>query len=145
MPKLRIPLFVTRVLIALFLMPWVAMRFTASESARGIADKYYGFGDAPEIIFTLIAIGWGLLLFAFVIGFARRVSYGLVLILHTIGTVRTVPYLIPGTENFNILFMAALPTVGAMWLLYLLRAQDTLLSVDSLRDRTQPSGSAVLS
>ena len=150
MTKLRLPLFATRVLIALFLLPWVAMRFATPDSARGVADKYYGFGDAPEIVFTLLAIGWAVLLLTFAAGFAKRVSYGLVLVLHTIGTIATIPYLIPGTDDFNILFMAALPTIGAMWLLYLLRDHDTLLSLDALRRgrlrrSTQPAGSAGLS
>ena len=128
--NLRLPLFVTRILIALFLLPWVAMRFVTPDSAKGVAGKYYGpVGDLPDIAFTIIAVLWAVLLLAFVLGFKKRLSYGLVLVLHTVGTLTTIPYLIPGTENFNILFMAALPTIGAMWLLYVLRDRDTLLSL----------------
>ena len=128
--KLRVPLLATRLLIALFLLPWVLMRFTRPEGARGVADTYYGpLGDMPDIVFTLIAVGWAALWLAFVAGFAKRVSYGLVLVVHTVGTAFTLPYLIPGTEGFKILFMAALPVIGAMWLLYVLRQHDTLLSL----------------
>ena len=130
MPNLRIPLFATRILIALFLLPWTLMRFTRPESAKGVADKYYGpLGGMPDIVFLIIAIFMAALLLAFVTGVKKRISYGLVLLLHTVGTLTTVPYLIPGTDNFNILFMAALPTIGAMWLLYVLREQDTFLSL----------------
>ena len=130
MPDLRIPLFATRVFITLFLLPWTLMRFTRPESAKGVADTYYGpLGGMPDVVFTLIAVFMAALLLAFAVGFAKRISYGLVLALHAVGTLMTVPFLIPGTENFNILFMAALPTIGAMWLLYVLRDRDTLLSL----------------
>ena len=37
MPNLRVPLFITRILIAIFMLPWTMMRFVRSESAEGIA------------------------------------------------------------------------------------------------------------
>ena len=130
MSNLRIPLFATRLFITLFLLPWTLMRFTRPEAAKGVADRYYGpLGGMPDAVFLVIAILMAALLLAFAIGFRKRISYSLVLVLHTIGTVMTIPYLIPGTEKFNILFMAALPTIGAMWLLYTLRDEDTLLAV----------------
>ena len=130
MPNLRIPLFATRLLIAMFLLPWTLMRFTRPDAAKGVADRYYGpLGGMPDIVFLLIAVFMAALLLAFVTGAWKRISYGLVLLLHAVGTLTTVPYLVPGTENFNILFMAALPTIGAMWLLYVLREQDTFLSL----------------
>ena len=130
MPNLRIPLFATRIFIALFLLPWTLMRFTRPDAAKGVADRYYGpLGGMPDAVFLIIAIFMAALLLAFTIGFKKRISYGLVLLLHAVGTAMTIPYLIPGTENFNILFMAAVPVIGAMWLLYVLRDEDTLLSV----------------
>ena len=130
MPNLRIPLFGTRVLITLFMIPWTLMRFTQPDSARGVADTYYGpLGSLPDAMFLVIAMLMALLLLAFAIGFRKRISYGLMLLLHTVGTAMTIPSLIPGLEGYNQLFLAALPTIGAMWLLYVLRDQDTLLAV----------------
>lgn len=132
MPNLKIPLFATRILIALFLLPWTAMRFTSADSAQGIANKYYKIGFLPDIAFTVIAVFMALLLIAFTIGFRKRISYGLVFVLHTIGTIMTIPTMLPvltGGDGGQILFFAALPIIGAMWLLYLLRDQDTFLSL----------------
>lgn len=84
----------------------------------------------PEIGSTITGVIMMALLVAFLIGFKKRISYGLVMVLHGIGTLMTVPYLIPGTENFNILFLAAVPALMAMVLLYCLRTEDTLLAVD---------------
>lgn len=132
MTKLRIPLFATRLLIALFLLPWTIMRFVKADAAQGIATKYYKIGFLPDVVFTIIAVLMALLLLAFTIGFKKRISYGLVFVLHTLGTIMTVPTMLPvltGGEGGQILFFAALPVIGAMWLLYTLRDEDTLLSV----------------
>ncbi len=134
MTNLRLPLFFTRLSIAVFLLPWQLMRFSKPETISNISQKYYKF-SMPEIGSIVTGVLMMVLLLAFVAGFKKRISYGLVLVLHTIGTLTTIPYLIPGLEGFNILFMAAIPTIGAMWLLYVLREQDTLLSVDSMMKR----------
>jgi len=106
------------------------MRFVKPENAKGIAAKYYKISSMPEIATTIIGVLWLLLLVAFVAGFKKRISYGLVLIIHTVGTLWTLPYLIVGTSTANLLFFAAIPVIGAMWLLYALREHDTFLSIN---------------
>jgi len=128
--KLRLPLFFTRISIAYFLLPWILMRFTQPDSAEGIAAKYYKISSMPDIATTIIGVLWLILLACFVLGIKKRISYGLVLVLHAIGTAFTIPYLLLGTSGMNILFFAAIPVIGAMWLLYTLRDQDTLLSLN---------------
>lgn len=123
-------LFITRILITLFLTPWVLMRFTTPDASKGIAAKYYKVSTLPDIVNTGVGVLWVILLLAFVTGFKKQFSYAIVLGLHTIGTAMTLPYLVPGTENFNILFMAALPTIGAMLLLHSMRNEDTFLSLN---------------
>ena len=125
---LKLPLFLTRLSIFLFMLPWQLMRFTKPEVINNISNKYYKF-SMPEIGSTLTGVFMIALLVAFLVGFKKKISYLLVLVLHAVGTLTTIPYLIPGTENFNILFLAALPTIGAMLLLYCLRDEDTMLSV----------------
>jgi len=119
---LKLPLFLTRVSIVLFLAPWVLMRLTNVEAGKGLFAKYYKIPNMPDIA------AYGVAGIAFALGFKKKISYGLVLLFHTLGTLFTISYLIPGTENFKILFMAALPTIAAMLLLYCLRDEDTMLS-----------------
>lgn len=128
--KIKLPLFATRIFIFLFLLPWVLMRFSKPESAKGIASKYYKISSMPDIAVTITGVLFALLLLAFLFGFKKRISYLAILVIHALGTIMTIPYLIPGTEKFNILFMAAVPTVGAMWLLYALRDHDTIMAID---------------
>lgn len=129
-PKLTIPLFLTRLSIFYFMLPWQVSRFLNPEVTAGIAAKHYKISGIPDVAATLIAVFMMVLIIAFVCGFKKRISYGLVFLMHGLGTLMTVPRLIPWTENFAQLFLAAIPTVAAMYLLYLLRDQDTLLTVD---------------
>lgn len=131
MPKLLKPaLLFTRVSIFYFLLPWQLMRFTSPESAKGIAAKYYKVSDLPDIAGLAIGVFWMALLIAFLLGLKKSISYALVLILHAGAVLFTLPYYIPGLENYNQLFLAAIPTIAAMALLYILRKEDTLLSLN---------------
>jgi len=129
MTNIRLPLFLTRLSIAVFLLPWILMRFqNDGASAKGISKKYYFF-EQPDILTTLIGVGWVILLIAFVAGFKKKISYFLVFLIHAVGTAFSLRFMIPGTENFVPTFMAAIPTLMAMYLLWRLRDQDTMLSV----------------
>ncbi len=126
---LRLPLFLTRLSIFLFMLPWQLMRFTTPEAINRISNKYYKF-SMPEIGSTITGVLMIALLIAFLVGFKKKISYLLVLLLHGIGTLMTIPNLIPGLEGYNQLFLAAVPALAAMLLLYCLRDEDTMLSLD---------------
>lgn len=127
---LKLPLFLTRLSIFLFMLPWQLMRFTKPEAINNISSKYYKF-SMPEIGSTITGVLMIALLIAFLVGFKKKISYLLVLILHGVGTVMTIPNLIPGLEGYNQLFLAAIPAVAAMLLLFCLRDEDTMLSLKS--------------
>jgi hypothetical protein len=129
MPKLRLPLFLTRLSIFYFLLPWQLMRFLKPESADGIAKKYYHLPGLNETVGYAIGAFWIILLIAFLLGFKKRISYGLVFVLHTGAIIIALPYYIYGLDTFSQLFLAAIPAAAAMGLLYVLRDEDTLLSL----------------
>ena len=128
MPHLRLPLFLTRLSIFYFLLPWQLMRFTKPEAADRIAQKYYHLSSLPEGLGLVIAVFWMVLLVAFITGIKKSISYGLVFILHTGAILIALPSYILGTEAYNQLFLAAIPAAAAMGLLWVLRREDTLLS-----------------
>ena len=129
MSKLRIPLFLTRLSIFYFLLPWQVMRFTNPESADGIAKKYYHIGGLSESVGLIIGVLWMALLIAFLVGFKKKFSYGLVFFLHAGAIILALPAYIWKTSSFNQLFLAAIPAAAAMALLWLLRDEDTFLSL----------------
>ena len=126
---LKPALLATRVFIFLFLLPWQILRFKSPDAAAGIASKYYKLPALPDAVSLIIAVLMMVLLFAFVTGFKKTISYGLVLVLHALGTIMTIGVLLPPYEGPSRLFLAAIPTIGAMLLLFVLRKEDTLLSV----------------
>lgn len=72
----------------------------------------------------------GIIVLGFVLGLLKRLTYGLVLILHTISTFSSYKmYMAPFAEGPSILFFAAWPMLAACFALYLLRDQDTLLTL----------------
>ncbi|RKQ71507.1 hypothetical protein DES40_0830 [Litorimonas taeanensis] len=130
MPKsLKPALLLTRLSIFAFLLPWQLMRFTSPDSAKGIAKKYYSVSDMPEWLGLAIGVFWMTLLISFVLGLKKSVSYALVFILHAGAILVTIKHYIPGQESYNQLFLAAIPAAAAMGLLYVLRREDTLLSL----------------
>mgnify|MGYP000474684719 CR=1 FL=1 len=129
MPNIRLPLFLTRLSIFYFLLPWQLMRFTKPESASGIAKKYYHLPGLSDSVGLIIGVFWVTLLVAFVTGFKKSVSYGLVFALHVVGILLAFPSYILGTSVYNQLFLAAIPAAAAMGLLWCLRKEDTVLSL----------------
>jgi len=127
--SLKLPLFLTRLSIFYFMLPWQLMRFTKPESVIGIAKTHYKF-TMPETVPMISGVLMMALLIAFLIGFKKKITYLLVFILHAVGTLMTLPKLIIGLESFYILFLAAIPAAAAMFLLWKLRDEDTMLSLN---------------
>jgi putative oxidoreductase len=95
-------------------------------------------GFSPTIIYALGGAEL-LLLIGFVIGFAPRLIYGLVLLLHAVSTFSAFRQYFHPFEGPNILFFAAWPMLGACFALYYLRDLDTLLQLGLERPRTTRS------
>ena len=128
--NLRVPLFLTRLSIFYFLLPWQLARFLDPEFSGRISEKYYHVGAISNGLGIAFGVGWMILLLAFLAGFKKRISYGLVFVLHAGAILITLPSYIYKSASYNQLFLAAIPAAMAMLLLYLLRDQDTLLTVD---------------
>ena len=121
---------VLRVSVALFLLPWIIEKFTDPETTAKIFKAFYFVEDLPLAGSYAVGAIWLALWLAFIAGFNKRISYGLVMLLHGIGTVTTWFKLLPWMESYNHLFLAAIPTLGAMIVLYMLRDHDTIFTLD---------------
>lgn len=94
-------------------------------------QSFYGISGAGESVIRAIGVVQGLIALAFLIGFARKWSYGAVLAMHAITTlISWSAYLEPLK---NILFFAAWPMLAACITLFLLRGHDRIASVSSSR------------
>ena len=131
MPNLRVPLFLTRLSIFYFLLPWQVMRFTNPDQIDTIAKTYYhADGGVPGLASQIFGAAVIVLLLLFLVGFAKRWTYLAVLVIHAGAILISVQAYIWGLDSFRLIFLAAIPAAFAMGLLYALRDHDTLFSVD---------------
>ena len=129
--NLRLPLFIMRLSVFYFLFPWVLIRFVKPDTAQGIAKKHYYIENFPQVLNLGLGVFGVVSLLAFLVGFKKRFSYAAVFLIHAVGTVLVIPKMIPFIDGFRAVFLAAIPTLALMWLLYYLREEDTLFTVDN--------------
>ena len=129
---LKLPLFLTRISIAYFMGVWALDRIIAPDHAGAVAKGFYKIGPLDISAIPQPVLG-GLLLVlyaAFAVGFKKSITYGLVLLIQLLGLLFIIPNLIPGLESYKLIFVAALPAFMATLLLFCLRGEDTMLSLD---------------
>ncbi|MDX1705005.1 hypothetical protein [Pseudidiomarina sp.] len=123
--RLQWSLFALRVGIFIVMLLWTLDKFVNPGHSAAVFDKFYFISGLGETAFMVIGIIQLLIVIGFVIGFKKRITYGLVLIFHGISTLASFPvYLDPFN---NLLFFAAWPMLAACLALYLLRDEDKKL------------------
>lgn len=128
-PAARIPLalFLLRLSIFVVMVMWTIDKFVRPDHAVGVFEHFYGLRGLAFPVVYGIAIAELLLLIAFVLGVARRFTYGAVLLLHGISTFSSFhQYFFPFENKTNLLFFAAWPMLAACFALYYLRDFDTI-------------------
>lgn len=119
-------LLVLRLTVFLVMAIWTVDKFVRPEHAISVFEHFYGMaGVGKTIVFALAALE-AMLLLAFVLGLARRFTYGAVLLLHGLTTFASFRQYFAPFEKANILFFAAWPMLGACFALYYLRDLDTI-------------------
>ncbi len=124
--RLKISLLLLRLGVFIVMLMWTLDKFVNPDHAAQVFAGFYGIANAQSI---MLAVGLAelALVIAFVIGLFKRWTYGLVLLLHGVSTFASFgKYLQPWD---SLLFFAAWPMLAACIALYLLRNQDTLLTV----------------
>ena len=129
--RVRLPLLLLRLSVFLVMSMWTLDKIVNPQHAAGVFANFYGLEGLGATALRALAVAELALLAAFVMGFAKRWSYGLVLILHGISTLSSyAQYLDPFA---NLLFFAAWPMLAACFALYWLRDLDTLAALETPR------------
>src|SRR5713101_5644533 len=127
--RVGVALLVLRITVFVVMLVWTIDKFVRPAHAISVYEHFYflhGFG--PAVIYS-IAVAELLLLLGFVIGFAPRLTYGLVLLLHAVSTFSSFRQYLHPFEGPNLLFFAAWPMLGACFALYYLRDLDSIWSI----------------
>lgn len=112
------------VFIVMFM--WTIEKFVNPRHATGIFASFYGVQGLGEGIIFAVAFVELLVVLAFVMGLYKRWTYGAILLLHGATTLISWKYYLGFN---NMLFFAAWPMFAACYALYILRDQDTLLTL----------------
>lgn len=124
--RLSLSLLGLRLTVFLVMLMWTLDKFIRPAHAAGIFAHFYALGGLGSVAFVILGVLELLLLLAFVIGFARRFSYGAVLLLHAGSTLAAWQRYLHPHEGENMLFFAAWPMLAACLALYLLRDFDSI-------------------
>lgn len=117
-------LLVLRVGAGLFLLQWGAEKFVQPTRVVGIWERFYGIDVVPLLGF-LFGAGEILIAACLVLGLLRTPAYGAALVVHAVTVAVTWRQLLdPWSEPWAHLFGAAIPVLGALLALFLLRHWD---------------------
>lgn len=125
-PALPVSLLLLRIGIAIVMGFWTLDKSINPDHAGAVFKNFYGFGAIGDQALFAIGIAQGLIVLAFAVGLFKTITYGAVLLMHTVSTLSSWrQYLDPFD---NLLFLAAWPMLAACVALFLMRDYDHLLA-----------------
>ncbi len=131
--KTRWSLLGLRWTVFLVMAVWTVDKVVRPEHGAAVFKSFYGLGGLGAAAMWGLAAAEALLLLGFLLGLARRWTYGAVLLLHAVSTLSSYRQYSAPFEGPNLLFFAAWPMLAACVALYLLRDEDTLATLRSAR------------
>lgn len=125
--RLPAALLALRLSVFLVMLVWTLDKFLAPGHAASVYQHFYFIGGVGAPVIYLLGAVELLIVLGFLLGIAKRFTYGAVFLLHAVSTLSSFPmYLNPAAGR---LFYAAWPMLAACYTLYALREQDTLWTV----------------
>lgn len=127
--RVALVLLLTRLSIFIAFFIWVVDKFARPEHATAVIQTFYGLGVGTAIAYILGVLQL-IILIGFVIGFQKKLTYGLVLLMHAASTLVSFPRYLAPFDEANILFFASWPMLAACFALFYLRDLDRLWAVE---------------
>lgn len=135
---LRLSLLLIRVTFGLFLLAWAANKIVNAEGTISIFARFYRFENLGETSALVLGGLQVVLSLCIIAGLFKTITYGAGVLMHGVSTLSTAGHIaMPLAEGSNLLFMAGLPVLAAAIALFLLRRDDTLMSLDT-NNRSNP-------
>ncbi|MBP0001727.1 MAG: hypothetical protein J7641_22520 [Cyanobacteria bacterium SID2] len=128
----RIPLALLLLRLSVFsvMLMWSLDKFVRPDHAAAVFKSFYFIGGLNETAIYIIGAVQLAIVFGFLLGWRKRLTYGLVLLLHAVSTFSSFPVYLAPYQDPNLLFFAAWPMLAACFALYTLRDLDTLLAIE---------------
>lgn len=127
--RVSLVLLLVRISIFIAMIIWVIDKFARPEHAAAVFESFYGIGGIGAIVSYVLGGIQLAIMIAFLVGYQKKMSYGLVLLMHAASTLVSFPKYIAPFESANILFYASWPMLAACFALYYLRDLDTRATI----------------
>jgi len=125
--KLPWALLLLRVGIFIVMFVWALDKLVNPQHSAAVFAKFYGIDGLSEMLSYALGTLQLILCGAFLAGLWKTITYGLIMVMHTVSTLSSIPQYIDAFNN--LLFFAAWPMLAACIALFILRDYDTRLSV----------------
>ena len=125
----RLPsaLLALRLSVFLVMLVWTLDKLLAPDHAAAVYERFYFIGGlAPAVMYVIGGVEL-IIILGFLLGVAKRFTYGAVLLFHAVSTLSSFPMYLNPSEGR--LFFAAWPMLAACFALYILRDQDTYCTI----------------
>lgn len=116
-----------RVGIFIVFIMWTLDKFFNPGHTAKVFETFYGIGGASTISVYILGALQLILVLAFLAGVKKRMTYGVILLMHAASTFSSFSRYIDGFNN--LLFFAAWPMLAACLALYLLRDLDVKYTI----------------
>lgn len=127
--KLKWSLFSLRAGVFLVFIMWTIDKFVNPSHTAAVFNKFYLIEKIGASTSYLLGGLQLLLVLGFLFGIKKRITYGALLVFHTISTFSTWQMYLNPWGSRNLLFFAAFPMLAAIIALYNLREHDDLFTL----------------
>lgn len=127
--RLEFGLAVIRLAAAAFFLVWSIEKIVEPERAASVFQAFYFIESLPATGSLLVGVVQTAIILAFACGLWKLWTYGAVLLMHTVSTLSTIERLASPYSDINHLFWAAVPVLGALVALFILRNDDNFLTL----------------
>jgi hypothetical protein len=127
--KLQWSLFLLRLGVFIVMFIWTIDKFVNPGHSIRIFEGFYNIGGLSETIAYVLGGLQLILVFAFLLGIKKRITYGIIFLMHAGSTFSAYEQYLDAFKH--LLFFAAWPMLAACAALYLLRDADTKFTVGS--------------
>ncbi len=126
--NLKLGLFILRIATGIFFLAWALDKLFYTKHSVAIFKKFYGLEISPEIAMA-IGVAQVVIIILFMLGMYKKWTTGFLLAVHTISVASTWHKLLFAFVAKGLTFWAAVPVWAGLLLLFLVRDQDTMCSI----------------
>ncbi|CAM3751083.1 MULTISPECIES: hypothetical protein [Pseudoalteromonas] len=127
--RLQWSLFSLRLGVFVVMLMWTLDKFVNPGHSARIFEHFYGISGSTDIVAYILGALQLILVLGFMAGIKKRITYGLIFLMHGASTLSSYAQYLDGFNN--LLFFAAWPMWAACFALYMLRDEDTKFTVKS--------------